>query len=109
MIKRYLLILLIITPFTTGAYAQTPITGAAGNYPTAASLDADANIYIVQYDAGNNEYDVVRYTAASGYSSSTVIYHGLYHEDEFPTDIEVQWGRICSRRMGRTNKWQCLD
>ncbi|WP_185957199.1 T9SS type A sorting domain-containing protein [Gracilimonas mengyeensis] len=69
--------------------AQTTISGATGTYPTAATLDADANIYTVQYDTGGDHYDVVKYTSTSGYSSSSVIYNGLYYDGEYPTDIEV--------------------
>ncbi|SMO60169.1 hypothetical protein SAMN06265219_1061, partial [Gracilimonas mengyeensis] len=89
MIKRYLFIPFITIFFATGVYAQTTISGANGNYPTGGSIDADGNIYVAQYDAGGSHYDVVKYTAASGYTTSSVIYNGLYFNGEYPTDIEV--------------------
>ncbi|MCW9707150.1 putative Ig domain-containing protein, partial [Fodinibius salsisoli] len=80
-----LLTLVFSIALTQAAFAQTTIS--TGKYTTAATLDADANIYALQYDSDNDHYDVVKYDAP-GYSSSTVLYHGVSYSS-YPTDIEI--------------------
>ncbi|WP_138429678.1 putative Ig domain-containing protein [Fodinibius saliphilus] len=80
-----LLTLVISTVLIQAAFAQTTIS--TGKFTTGATLDADANIYALQYDSANDHYDVVKYDAP-GYSSSTVLYNGLSY-NSYPTDIEI--------------------
>ena len=56
---------------------NSPAIIHSGNYYSALAIDQSNNLLSMEYDAGSNRYQVVRYPAGAENTGGTVIYNGL--------------------------------
>ncbi len=72
---------------TTGNYGAA-VTFLSGNYYSALAIDADDNLYTLEYVLASDDYAIVKYPTGPANPSGTQLYHGLFY-GQYPTGLVI--------------------